>query len=273
MVNKVCVAAVQMNAKLGDPAANLERAEALLSGADGRADVACLPELFSTGYNLALLGNNLLDLAEPIPDGPTTTRLAGLARQFNLAIIAGLVERDPDVTGLIYDTTVVIDRRGELVGRYRKSHLYPDEHRFFTSGNELPVFSLNGLTIGIAICFEHAFPQIFTTLALRGAQVIFNPSAVPVGFSYLQDLRTRARAQDNQCFVVAVNHVGPEGDVTYCGGSQVANPRGEVIACAPEDAEGVITAELPLDLILNQRWQEPIFRCFRPGLYEPQARG
>jgi predicted amidohydrolase len=138
----------------------------------------------------------------------------------------------------------------------------------FRPGSELPVFELAGLRIGIAICFEHAFPQIFTTLARRGAALVVNPSAVPMGFGHLQDLRTRARAQDNQIFVAAVNHVGKEGTVTYCGRSQVADPRGELVALAPDAAEAAIVAELDLAMIRQQRNQEPTFRALRPELYE-----
>lgn len=269
----VRIAAVQMNCRLGDTIANLAQAEELLSQIAGQADVACLPELFTTGYNLEELGDALFDLAEEVPGasgeaaGPTVTRLCELAAELDLALLAGLAERDPFATGLLYDSVVLIDRHGQVRGRYRKSHLYPAEHWFFRPGDSLPVFELDGLRVGIAICFEAAFPTIFSTLALQGAHIVFNPSAIPVGYGYLQDLRTRARAQDNQFFVVAVNHVGVEGDVTYCGRSQVADPRGDVAVLAPEDQPAVVVAELDLDLIRDQRLQEPIMRGFRPGLY------
>ena len=123
--------------------------------------------------------------------------------------------------------------------------------------------------MGAAICFEHAFPQIFTILALQGAEVVFIPSAVPVGYEYLLNLRSRARAQDNQLFVVAVNRVGREGGVTYCGLSKVVNPRGEVIAEASRADEELLVAELNLDLILKERKQEPVLRSLRPELYRP----
>ena len=123
------------------------------------------------------MGEDLFDLAEPVPAtpdeaaGPTVARLCELAAQLDLAIIAGLAERDPLVTGLLYDSMVLINRHGHLCGRYRKSHLYPAEHRFFHPGHVLPVFELDGLRIGLAICFEAAFPPIFSTLALQGAQI------------------------------------------------------------------------------------------------------
>lgn len=269
---RATVAAVQMTCQLGDKRANLQKAAALLSGINAPVDIACLPELFSTGYNLDVLDEALFDLAELIP-GETTEALGRLARERNLALIAGIAERDAQVEDIIYDTAVIFSRSGKLLGRYRKTHLYPVENRFFRAGNALPVINVDGLRVGVAICFEHAFPQIFTTLALRGAQVVFNPSAVPRGFGYLQDVRIPARAQDNQIFVVAVNHVGAEGQVTYCGRSQIADPRGEVISVASDDVEDVVSADLDLDLIRNQRRQEPIFRGFRPELYEPQMSG
>jgi predicted amidohydrolase len=273
MPDTVRVAAVQMTCQLGDKAANMAEAEALLADLAGRADVVCLPELFNTGYHLDALGRDLFDLAELVPAGldqpagPTVTALGELAARLDIAIVAGLAERDGFATGLLYDSVVLINRRGQIRGRYRKSHLYPAEHRFFRPGDAMPIFELDGLRIGLAICFEAAFPPIFSTLALQGAQVIFNPSAVPVGYAHLQDVRTRARAQDNQCFVVAANHVGVESDVTYCGRSQVADPRGDVLALAPEDRPAAVVAELDLGLILDQRIQEPILRAFRPELY------
>jgi predicted amidohydrolase len=269
----VRIALVQMQSVLGDPAANVDRAGALLAQAASETDIACLPELFSTGYDLDTLGESLFDLAEPVPAassepaGPTIVRLCHLARELDLAIVAGIAERDPAVTGLLYDSVVLIDHSGGIAGRYRKTHLYPAEHRFFRPGDELPVFDVDDVLTGIAICFEHAFPPIFTTLALGGAQVVFNPSAVPVGFDHLQDLRTRARAQDNQLFVAAVNHVGAEGDVTYCGGSQVADPRGDVVVRAPNDRPAVVRAELDMSAIRHQRLQEPTLRTLRPDLY------
>jgi predicted amidohydrolase len=123
------------------------------------------------------------------------------------------------------------------------------------------------LKAGIAICFEHAFPQIFMMLALHGAQVVFIPSAVPVGYEYLLNLRTRARAQDNQIFVVAANRWGTDGTVTYCGQSKIVNPRGEIIAEAGASENRMIAAECNLNLILKERTQEPVFRCLRPDLY------
>ena len=156
--DRIAIGLVQMTCAPADKPANLERAEHLLSELAGRVRIACLPEMFEVGYDLRPRPSPV-ELAEPVP-GPISQHLPQLARKLGLAIVAGVTERDPDVEGLLYDTTALVDRNGELVGRYRKSHLHPSEHGFFRPGDELPVFELEGLRVGIAICFEHAFPQI-----------------------------------------------------------------------------------------------------------------
>jgi len=121
--------------------------------------------------------------------------------------------------------------------------------------------------IGLAICFEHAFPEIFTELAIGGAELIAIPSAVPIGFEYLLELRTRARAQDNQLFVVAANLVGFDGVTEWCGRSMIVGPRGQVLAAAGGGDPEVIRAELDAQLTTDERLQEPILVNRRPGLY------
>ncbi len=260
-----------MNCTLRNKRANLDKATAFLEQSSGRADVVCFPELFTTGYHLDLIGGAFYELAEPIP-GPTTELMARRAREHGLSILGTIVERDGADDGALYDTTFLLNTEGRLLGKYRKSHLYPPERRYFRAGDRLPVFDLDGVAVGVAICFEHAFPHIFTTLALQGAEIVFIPSAVPAGYEYLLNLRTRARAQDNQIFTVAVNRVGREGEVRYCGLSQVVSPRGEVIARGSPAEEELLIAALDFSLISEEREQEPVLRNLRPGLYDPPCR-
>lgn len=262
------LALIQMRCLVGEPDANLRTAGELLAPQAGRVDLACLPELVDVGYDPDGLGP--VELARPIP-GERTEALSRLARRLDMGLVAGLLERDPAVPEVLYDSVVLLSRSGELVGTYRKTHLHPAEHRAFRVGDRLSVFEVDGLKVGIAICFELAFPEIVFTLARRGAQLVLNPSAVPVGFEYLQELRTRARAQDNQIFVAAVNHVGREGSAVYCGSSLVADPRGEVLGAAPPDDAGAVTATLALARIRSERIQEPVFRTRRPELYDVDA--
>lgn len=264
---QVQIGLIQMDCKLGDKQHNRVHALELLEALPRGTRIACLPEFFSTGYHLDLIGEDFYQLAEPIP-GPTTEALAVIASDREMVVLGNIPERDARQEGVLYDTTFVLDEKGALVGRYRKTHLYPEEHRYFRAGEELPVYDLGFVHLGTATCFDHAFPEIFSTLAVRGAQIVFIPSAVPVNYEYLLDLRTRARAQDNQIWAAAVNRVGTEEDVTYCGLSKVVNPRGEVVAEASSDQEEVLVAQVDFGAILRERQQEPVLRARRPGLYQ-----
>lgn len=265
-MDEFLIGLVQMDSRPCEKESNLRRAKAHLRSLPDGVLIACLPEFFNTGYNLDLIGDDFYDLAEPIP-GPTTDALGELAKSQQMAILANIPEADTHQQGVLYDTTFLLDQKGELVGRYRKTHLYPTENRYFRAGDALPVFDLGFVRLGTATCFDHAFPEIFAALATAGAQLVVIPSAVPVNYEYLLNLRTRARAQDNQIWAAAVNRVGTEGGVTYCGLSKVVNPRGEVIAEAAPEREEVLVAAVQLSAILRERQQEPVLRTRRPALY------
>lgn len=256
------VSVAQTAPRVGSVDANLADAEAIISNLAGRADLVVFPELFTTGYRRE--GMDHESLAEPIPDGPSFERLARAAVAADLSVVGTMLEA---ADGRVYDTAVVIGADGMLAGRYRKSHLYPDERPHFAPGDRLEVIETRGARIGLAICFEHAFPEIFTELALRGADLIVIPSAVPVGYEYLLELRTRARAQDNQVFVAAANLVGFDGTTEWCGTSMIVGPKGQVLAAAgPHDAV-VIDAELDSAEVAAERRQEPVLLNRRPDLY------
>ena len=177
---------LQMAAHTGELAANVDRlAELVRKHADG-AELVVAPELVTSGYDLEVLARRGRELAEPL-DGPTATRVSELATETGATLVFGMLERDGDV---LYDTAVVAAPGGELVP-YRKSHLYPTESELFAAGTELVVASTPAGRLGMMICFEHAFPDVATTLALRGAQILVIPSAVPVGYEHLLTLRTR----------------------------------------------------------------------------------
>jgi predicted amidohydrolase len=120
--------------------------------------------------------------------------------------------------------------------------------------------------LGPLICFEHAFPEVATALALAGAQILVIPSAVPYGYEHLMTLRTRARAQDNQLFAVASNLAGE----VFCGGSLIVDPRGEVLVRAGT-GEQIVQARIDLDEIEREREREPALQLRRPELYGAEA--
>lgn len=254
---KIKAAAVQMEPVFGEVSANRERLAELISS-NNDAELIVAPELVTTGYDLDRLKTTAHDLAEPA-DGPTVKMVRGLAHDLEATIVVGFLEHgEPDS---IYDSVVIASPTDEII--YRKTHLYPPEMEIFAPGEELVVSAMgDDVAVGAMICFEHAFPEIATTLALEGAGIIVIPSAVPRGYEHLLTLRTRARAQDNQVFVVASNLAG--GD--FMGGSLIVDPMGTVLASMGQ-GEGSISAILDLEVIDSERSREPALRLRRPDLY------
>ena len=248
---------LQMAAPPGDLAANVDRLAELVRKHAGEGELVVAPELVTSGYDLEVLARRGQELAEPL-DGPIAARMSELATQTGATLVLGLLERDGDV---LYDTVVTVAPDGHVTP-YRKSHLYPTESALFAAGTELVVAPTPAGRLGMMICFEHAFPDVATTLALRGAQILVIPSAVPVGYEHLLTLRTRARAQDNQVFAVGCNLVGNG----FCGRSLVADPRGDVLAEAGTE-ETVLRATLDLAAIDRERKREPALRLRQPDLY------
>jgi predicted amidohydrolase len=251
------VIVLQMAARPGDLTANVDRLAELVRMHAGGAELVVAPELVTSGYDLEVLARRGRELAEPL-DGPTAARVSELATQTGATLVFGMLERDGDV---LYDTVVAVSPGGHVVP-YRKSHLYPTESELFTAGTELVVAPTPAGRLGMMICFEHAFPDMATALALRGAQILVIPSAVPVGYEHLLTLRTRARAQDNQVFAVGCNLTG-DG---FCGRSLVADPRGDILAEAGAE-ETVFRTDLDLAAIEREREREPALRLRQPDLY------
>ena len=255
------IAVAQTAPVVGEVEVNLSAAERLVEDLAGRAELVVFPELFTTGYRRE--GMDHVRLAEPLADGPSIERLGRLAARTGVAIVGTILEADE---GRVYDTAAVIGADGRLAGSYRKTHLYPEERAYFAPGDRLGIVDAGVARVGLAICFEHGFPEIFTELALGGAELIAIPSAVPLGYEYLLELRTRARAQDNQVFVAASNLVGFDGVTEWCGESMIVGPRGDVLASAGREP-GVISAELDPQRVAAERRQEPVLANRRPDLY------
>ena len=255
---RVRACALQLSATFGDVEGNLHRLAEAVRDLEGEVDLIVTPELYSTGYDLRGLDQRGADLAEPL-DGPSVKLIGELARERGATLVLGMLEQASD--GLLYDSAVVVGPDG-TTEPYRKTHLYPPERRRFAAGDRLMSLPTSAGRLGLMICFEHAFPELATALALEGSQILAVPSAVPKGYEHLLRLRTRARAQDNQMFVVACNLTGGE----FCGRSLISDPRGEVLAEAGTGEE-VLMADLDLDSIEQERKREPALRMRRPELY------
>ena len=268
------VAICQMRSGV-DLSANLAAAQALLvEAAEAGADIAVLPELFD------YLGprSGIPDVADALPGGTASSMLSGVARERRMWIVGGSIqERDGD---RIYNTAPLFDRTGELVARYRKIHLFDvdldgqppfRESATFTPGTELVTHPVEDLRIGLSICYDLRFPELFRGLMALGAELFVLPAQFQhqTGVAHWEVL-LRARAIENQCFVAAAAQWGefgsPEEPRRSYGRSMVVGPWGDVLVEAPEEGSGVWTAELDLAELRRVRKALPALDHRRLGI-------
>lgn len=263
MINdEVRVALVQMNSQ-SDKAQNIARAEELIDQAAERgAQVVALPEYFS------YLGpkEQHEENAEDIP-GPTTQRLADKAREHQIYLLGGSVLERSSTVGRYYNTSVLFDPHGDVLTTYRKIHLFDidltgavsaNESATILPGDQAVTAMIGGHRAGLTICYDLRFPELYRVLALEGAEIIFTPAAFTMftGKDHWHPL-LRARAIENQCYVVAPAQIGPHEPNAQCyGHSLVVDPWGTVIAESPNQ-EGVIVADLNFKALREIRVQLP----------------
>ncbi len=267
------VAAIQVNSH-DNPAENLANVEYFLDrAAEMGAEFASLPELWTylgpySGFEKA---------AESIP-GPVIERLQEKARKHKMIVHGGsMVEYAPDKPGKFYNTSVLIDRDGELVAQYRKIHLFDvelangekhHESERILPGDKVVTAEVDGITFGLTVCYDLRFPELYRSLALQGAQVLLVPACFTLhtGRDHWEVL-LRARAIENQCFVVAPAQVGPyPPNRQSFGRSMIINPWGLVLAQA-QDKPAVIMTEIDLAEIERTRAQIPCLEHRRPQVY------
>jgi len=267
-VSHPIAAAVQMHSGSDRPA-NLERARELVKEAAERgATLVVLPEVFAwRGLRSAEAG-----VPTPIP-GPVSDFLCGLAAELRITLVGGsFLERGDDVERS-HNTSLLIDPAGTIRGVYRKVHLFdvdlPGQVTVRESDGRIPgadvVTATTDLgTIGLSICYDLRFPELFRRLAVAGATTITIPAAFTAytGAAHWEPL-LRARAIENQVYVIAPNQTGtsPHGFPDY-GHSMIIDPWGTIVARAG-DGEGVITAEIDADLVARVRREMPCLRHAR----------
>ncbi len=236
--------------------------------------VLCFQEIFNTSYFCNVQDPQYYDEAEEIPSGPTIQRMIALAKETEMVLVVPIYEKVDE--GTFYNTSAVIDADGSFLGIYRKTHI-PQvegfwEKFYFRPGNlGYPVFDTAVGRIGVYICYDRHFPEGWRVLGLKGAKIVFNPSATTRGHSrYLWQLEQPAAAVANEYFVGAINRVGAEGltDTDYYGSSYFASPRGQLIGEAASDtADEVVVRDLDMGLIEEVRRHWAFYRDRRPDLY------
>ena len=236
--------------------------------------ILCLQEIFHGPYFCCEQDTKWYATAETVP-GPITERLAEYARKFKMVLIVPVYEQA--LAGVYYNTAAVLDADGSYRGKFRKiqiPHTWPGffEKFYFKPGNlGFPVFETAYATIGIFICYDRHFPECARVLALKGAEILFNPSATTMGKShYLWELEQPAQAVANGVFIGANNRVGTEKPWEFgefYGSSYFVDPRGQFLAKGSRDQDELVTADLDLEQIREVRdgWQ--FFRDRRPEMY------
>ena len=261
---KFTAACVQMGSLLGKKQDNLCTMTEYVKEIKAQrpeTKLVVFPECANSGYECPELYN---EMAEEYPSGESIESMRKAARENELYIAFGFVEKEGNV---LYNSAVLIDDKGELLGRYRKAHLVAGmEEESFSKGSEFPVFDTPMGKIGIMICWDSVFPEAARLLTLHGAEIILVPEAVERGIEAEWELALRARAFDNGVYLLSCNHVGTDRELTYFGQSSVISPYGEVLAKF-DDKEGILYHEIDMDAVFECRDYFYMLRQRRPGIY------
>jgi predicted amidohydrolase len=226
------------------------------------ADLVVLPESATTGYHPGAEADALWDAVSEIP-GPVTDPLAAVARRLGVHLVWGTYERGP-ARGQVFNSAAVIGPTGEVLGVYRKTHLFVAERReaggWAEPGDRSLVVETELGRLGVVICFDGDFPELTRLLAVQRAEVIVRPSAF-MRSADIWELTNRARAYDNHTFVVATNAVGRDpGGLLYFGNSMIVGPTAEVLARGTSQEQWVAA-----------RLDPATFAAISPGSSVPQV--
>jgi predicted amidohydrolase len=259
------ISVAQISCSLGDPKGNLSKVREFSRRAkDTGAELIVFPEMTDTGYSMPVIRKHASHWKNGFVPG-----LQEITSELSIAIVAGVSEREGS---LIYNSQILIDAKGQIAARYRKTHLYAvapvEEQTCFASGDEFASFALGGMRFGFSICYDLRFPEMFRKLVTQqnvGAFII--SSAWP--FPRIEHFRTlvQARAIENQSYVIASNRVGKDDDAWFCGSSAIIDPRGVVIAAASADREELIQAEVSQELVNSVRNRMQSLGHRRENLY------
>jgi omega-amidase len=249
------IAVAQISCSLGDPEINLAKVRDFSRRAkNADAELVVFPEMTDTGYSMSVIQKHAGHWKSGFVPG-----LQEIASEFSVAIVSGVSERDESS---IYNSQILVDANGNIVAKYRKTHLYAvapvGEQTCFAAGDAFASFALGDLRFGFSICYDLRFPEMYRKLVTEqnvGALLI--SSAWP--FPRVEHWRVlaQARAIENQAYVLASNRVGKDDELWFCGSSAIIDPRGVVIAAASADREELIYADLSQELVdsIRQRVQ------------------
>ncbi|MBM4465487.1 MAG: carbon-nitrogen hydrolase family protein [Chloroflexi bacterium] len=266
------IALIQMRSEINARDENVAKAcKYIDQAAEDQPEIIVLPELFNTGYFCLHQDSRYMDYAET-DDGYTIAWMRQKAQEHRVCIVATIFERAS--AGHYYDTAMLIDPRGRIVGKYRKVHPSPIERMYFRSASKFRVFEVRGWRVGLLICYDNFFPESARCLGLMGAELIIAPFATGRPRPWEEVLV--ARAIDNQFYLAVCNHVGKEeqnnqtGEAkTFIGAgkSMIVDPVGEIVAKASATEEDIISVELDHNALVQARKERPYWTFRKPEAY------
>ena len=232
---------IQFAPVLGDVQATIRKIDGLINQTK-ITDILVLPELCNSGYNFTSF-EEAWKTSEEIENSIFIDYLTSKCKQFNLYIVSGFNERDNKD---LYNSAILIGPKG-YIGKYRKLHLFMNEKDYFKPGNSsLPVFDIGFCKIGMLVCFDWIFPEVWRILALKGAEIICHPSNLVL--SGLAQKAVPIHALTNRIFIITANRVGTEGDLSFTGLSIIANPHGDILFQASQTQEEAVMKDIDIRL-------------------------
>jgi omega-amidase len=259
------VAVAQISCSLGDAKANLSKVRNFSRAAkEAGAELIVFPEMTDTGYSMPVIQKH----ADHWESGFVSS-LQEIANQLSMAIVSGVSERDGSS---IYNSQVLADAKGDIVAKYRKTHLYSvapvEEQTCFAPGDTFASFALGDLRFGFSICYDLRFPEIYRKLAIdQNVGAFLVSSAWPFPRDEHFRVLAQARAIENQSYVIASNRVGKDDELWFCGNSAIIDPRGVVVAAASPDREELIHADVSDELVQSVRRRMQSLGHRRQDLY------
>lgn len=236
--------------------------EKIIKAAEEKPDVIVLPEMWNTSF----FPEDVKEKAD-LNGERTKKLLSELSKKFSVNIVGGSIANLKGID--LYNTAYIFDRNGNEIASYDKVHSFSPsgEHNIFKAGNKLCIFELDGVKCGLCICYDIRFVEWIRKNALEGIEIFFLPAAWPDKRTVHWDILNRARAIENQMFVVCINSVGTAGTMKFAGHSAIIDPWGEYVV-VPDDKEGIKYGEIDLSIIKNIRESINVFRDRKPELYK-----
>jgi len=268
MKNKIKLALAQISSKRESKSENLCKIEKLtLEAKEQEADLIIFPEMSLTGY---VVFDQVYELAETIP-GPSIEKVEALAKRTGTHIIFGMPELSEKTQATVFNTAVFVGPQG-LIGKYRKmylpTHSVFEEKRYFRPGYEASAFKTDIGKIGLSICYDIFFPEVYRLTRLKGAQLIVCISASPAVRRGYFEILTSARALENTAFLAYVNLAGVEDGLQFWGGSRLVCPTGDIVAKAKYDEEDFVICDIDFRDLRTAETFIPTLRDLRPELFD-----